>query len=1268
VVGLGSEAFPVTGRFSMRRQLGAGGMGIVYEAYDEERQEVIALKTMSRIDPALLYRFKHEFRALADMSHPNLVKLYELISAAGQWFFTMELVQGTDFVEWVRLPSVRWTGLRAAFRQLAEGVSALHEAGHLHRDIKPSNVLVRTDGRVVLLDFGLVADLHDWGERESTFGQLVGTPAYMAPEQATLRPLTEAADWYSVGVLLYEVLTGHVPFAHASAPERPRRGDSIEGDSHPTEPADNTETSPRVPPRNDWLRMLEAKQLSEPPPPSALVPDIPADLNRICVQLLQRRPESRPNGREVLRLLKATPTLRAGGAPTALASLAARPAAPFVGRRPQLVALTEALADVRRGHSVAVFVHGLSGMGKTSLLRQFLDSLPDRDQIVLLQGRCYEQESVPYKALDSVVDMLSHYLAGLSPVQQAELMPRDISALAQVFPVLGRVPVVAQAPRRLLESQDPHTLRRKAFAALRELLARIGDRKPLIVFIDDLQWGDPDSAAVLGDILRPPDPPILLLLAAYRSEDAARGILVSRLLESLSTSRTDGRLRLLPLEPLSTEEARELATTLLVAGSRGVADDLVDQIVRESGNHPYFVNELAKHAQSMPVSSWSDTPAAGISLNQVLQARTTRLPDYAQQLLETIAVAGRPILKALAFEASGLGSSAHGALDLLKEERLIRTSGESDAVYVESYHDRIREECLKQISEERRRAHHRGLAETFESRGQVDPEHLAVHFAGAGDYAKASYYAKVAADRAAAALAFERAAFLYERSRELVEHNEDEARFLSARAADALANAGRGAEAAARYLEAAAGAPAHQALEFRRLAAEHLLASGHMDEGLDVARHVLGMVHMRLPRTPQGALAALLVKRVRVRLGGLSYRERDLSEIPPRLLTMIDTCWSMALGLAVVDNIRGADFQARHLLLALRAGEPYRVARALAMEAGFHAVPGGPSQRRTAELVAAALSLAEKTGHPHALGLATMTEGMAAYLVGQWRRSAELCEQAIDILQERCVGVSWELASAQRFMIAALLFLGRLEEMHRRMPSLLEEAARRGNLYAATNLRTRMQHVLLLAADDPEASRRELDDAMRLWTAHGFHLQHYSALFGHVQTDLYVGDGAAALDRVRGSWKALKQSLLLRVQVLHIEVLHLRARCALAACRGGREDDRLLRLANQDARRINRHRMAWADPLAELVRAGVAARGGDPDGAIRRLSAAAAGFDAAEMSLHAAATRRQWGRLIGGTEGQELVRAAESWMTGQLITDPARMSAMLVPGVLDWTR
>src|SRR5215212_6742895 len=222
--------FRGTERFVLQRRLGDGGFGVVYEAHDRQKDAVVALKTLRHFTPDSLYRFKREFRSLADITHPNLVQLFELVSDADEWFFTMELVCGETFLEYVstelpdlsRRPTPQRSGdevpagparidrLDATLPQLIEGVAALHRAGCIHRDLKPSNVLVSAAGRVVLLDFGLLVDLAADATMQSL--QVAGTPAYMSPEQTTGQPLTPASDWYSAGVMLFECLTGALPF------------------------------------------------------------------------------------------------------------------------------------------------------------------------------------------------------------------------------------------------------------------------------------------------------------------------------------------------------------------------------------------------------------------------------------------------------------------------------------------------------------------------------------------------------------------------------------------------------------------------------------------------------------------------------------------------------------------------------------------------------------------------------------------------------------------------------------------------------------------------------------------------------------------------------------------------------------------------------------------------------------------------------------------------------------------------------------------------
>src|SRR5262249_16908901 len=147
--------------------------------------------------------------------------------------------------------------------------------------------------------------------------------------------------------------------------------------------------------------------------------------------------------------------------------------APFLGRDRHAQALADAFEITRRGSAVLVWVHGASGMGKSILVKRFVDALSQRGDAIVLAGRCYGRESMPYKAVDSIVDALSHHLRRLKRLEADALMPREILPLARVFPVLMRVEAVAAAPRRALEIPDPQELRRRAFGALRELFARV---------------------------------------------------------------------------------------------------------------------------------------------------------------------------------------------------------------------------------------------------------------------------------------------------------------------------------------------------------------------------------------------------------------------------------------------------------------------------------------------------------------------------------------------------------------------------------------------------------------------------------------------------------------------------------------------------------------------------------------------------------------------------------------------------------------------------
>ncbi|MGZ3461759.1 MAG: protein kinase domain-containing protein, partial [Archangium sp.] len=514
----------------------------------------VALKRLRRLDALTIYHFKQEFRSLADVTHPNLLGLHELFSIDDQWYFTMDLVEGVDFLEYVRgaseelpssvpsgppilpgdsglesgylstmrsqpkperdtrvygaevlqavppgselpphdsgdsgggtqvfgqvapapaesqslgtlpfgsglpsapvpmpgtdpsdpasaveaqqtevsggppvgswqLPERRHGGtldearLRKAMTQLVAGLGALHHAGKLHRDLKPSNVMVTHKGRVVVLDFGLVAELSRENVYRGPEMVISGTPAYMAPEQAVGRELTPAADMYALGVMLYEALTGGLPYGGSGRD------------------------------------MLLKKMSEDPPDPRTFNPQLPEDLCEISMRLLSRDPAQRMTGAEVLA--------RLGGEAGAVRAPEPLPRRDqdtgILGRERQLAAFAEGLTGARQGNTVLLFVHGTSGMGKSVLVRSFLDALSREGQAVVLEGRCYEREQVPYKALDSLIDSLTRHLM-LLPLSDAEqLLPRDILSLAGLFPTLKRAQVIASIPARE-PATDPHEL------------------------------------------------------------------------------------------------------------------------------------------------------------------------------------------------------------------------------------------------------------------------------------------------------------------------------------------------------------------------------------------------------------------------------------------------------------------------------------------------------------------------------------------------------------------------------------------------------------------------------------------------------------------------------------------------------------------------------------------------------------------------------------------------------------------------------------------
>lgn len=1198
-------------RFELLRKLGQGGMGVVYEAFDRIRNQRVACKTLRSLSADALLRFKHEFRALQDVQHPNLVTLGDLVEESGQWWLTMELVDGVDFLSHARDEA----RLRAALAELAAGLGALHAAHKVHRDIKPQNVLVTAAGRVVILDFGLI------GDTQAVDSAVVGTAAYMAPEQASGGRIEPAADWWSVGVMLYEALTGQRPFARPAA------------------------------------LAADGRLREELVPPRLRTPGIAADLDALCVELLSPEPARRPQGAEVLR------RLHAPAGPLAAAHLAAQSgAAPssvsFVGRRSELAALHDAFARRRSGEPGLFLVLGESGVGKSALVHELVAQLhAEVAELVVLSGRCYERETVPYKAIDGIVDALARYLKRLPKDEAAALLPRRAAALLQAFPVLGRVAVMPAAAAEAVETADPTEQRSRVFSALRELLTRLAARRPLLLTIDDLQWADADSLAMLAPLLAPPEPPALLLLATARPLDAGSPADVAAAVQRI------GAVQTLALGPLPPSDARALAERLLArspfAATRA-RPELVESVAVESGGHPLFIDALIQHAGSR-----DEGRAGRLRLDDAMAASFERMEGAARRLLALVSVAGRPLGQQTLSAAAALEPEVFGRIERgLRAAHMLRglppaalpDSGASEVDFVEPYHDRVRETLLARLPAEELRACHQRLASVLETSGRAEPEELARHFRGAGDLPRAARYTLRAAERAEKTLAFAHAARLFEDALSLAALEPEARAQAQVRLGEMRNAAGQPREAARAFLDAAQGAGSVQQLAYRQRAAELLLQNGVFGEGRALLAEVLRAVGLSFPVSGHGAFLRFLWLRLRLYLRGLRFAERAEPELLPRERLRVDACWSAAIGHLLFEPLQAMALHAQHLLLALELGEPMRIARALSVEAILRNFLGGRHQARADALIAESQRLGRAVGSAYVLGFSAMTQSLIAFHRGRLRDSVERACEAEAILRKHCPAASWELRACQGVKILNLGMMGRYGELAPVLEDFARVAHERGDSNAENNGQIWLL-VVCLARGEIDRARRISREMYELVSRTGSTMQEGNAFQGELMLTLYV-EPERALARYYEIWlPRLRRSSMRMSQPLRVWVLSTEGTARLHQTGSEFSPRRIRRIAEKLERAGSPQ--ALASSLA--LRAALAHRLGERCEAVRLATLLEASSQEAQYGMNAAIARYRQGQYLGEEAGRALRESAIAAMSAEGVRDPERFARTLLP-------
>jgi hypothetical protein len=1224
------------GRLSILGRLGEGGMGVVYEAFDAERRTRVALKTLTRMNAADVYRLKNEFRVLSDVRHENLVALHELWNDGDLWCFTMELVSGERFDQWVR-PRVGQEGgtsilhekrLRQTLPQLIDAVCAIHSAGKLHRDLKPSNVLVTPEGRVVVLDFGLAIDPEAGAVGQTlAHDDVSGTPAYMAPEQAAGRPATTASDFYAIGVMLFEALAGTLPFEG-------RAGE-----------------------------LLAAKQRDAAPRAAERAPGAPSDLEVLCSRLLARDPNGRPGALELRALLPVpapTRSSRSDGSRTTgtpHGEPRASDAAPeLIGREAELAILREAFAVTLEGQPVVLFVSGESGMGKSALCEAFLHDLRVQRGATVLAGRCYERENVPYKAFDPLVDDLSRHLRRLPDREAAALLPRDVHALVRLFPALGRISVVADAPKR--EIADPHEMQRRAFDAFGEMIGRLRDRQPLVIFIDDLQWTDQDSVRFMRHLLLRPEPPPALVLCAHRSEGADQNAYLGSMREAAADNRALS-LRSLGVGPLSEAEGLELTRKLLGGAP---PDSTARAIAKESGGSPFFARELALVAQRGSVP--------GLSLNDAVSAHVAALGDGARRVLQVLALAGQPLPASVVLSAAGM-PEGHREVDVLRAERLLRVStpGERERE-LECYHDKIREGVSAAMSPLRVRELAAGLAGALSNAAGTDPELLTRCLEEAGAPEAAGAQAAKGADAALEGLAFDRAARLYDKALELGTFDEARLQELRVSRANAFARAGRGVLAADAYLAARqgtqAGSEAHgQLTEF---AAKQLMICGQLERGRVLMAEALRRHGVSYPLSLAETVLALAYQRGRLRLRGTKLRERrPIDEKTTHRLAALQMVTHSSVR---SDFARSAAFTAMSLRDALDSGDSVAAGRALGWELGLSSMLGAPDEY-TQALVDRGEELNTRTGDLLGRTWLSFGRGWMRWMRGELDSALRDLDECIRLYSDHpeLDGASYDKPWMEWFRAGVLCYQGRFDLVAGPWLGQLESCWARHDLTLLPNLVGMQIAIALIASGRDAELEREIRRVEAVWKTAELMQQDTQLIGARIYMALSHADSAGAFAITSEFSARDRASAMGRVVLGDVELGLSGALAAYAQCLPqGRERRDLLHRAARGTARLERRQKSgpYAIISSEAARAAIACAEGNLEQAITVLRSLVgrAGTPGAPSPLFIECGRHHLGTLIGGDEGKSLVAEAEATLRKGGCVNPARLAATVVPGIV----
>ncbi len=744
-------------RYRLDPDVGRGGMGAVYRAHDSTLDRDVAIKMVSSLDLDTQgqARLLQEAQAIAKLNHPNIVSVYDAGQVDGgdgsAPYIVMEFVSGKTLYE---APPDDLEGILSVIKQVCLALDHAHSQGIVHRDLKPENVLIEPDGTAKLMDFGIARSV---ATRMTSEGEIVGTVFYLAPELALGQDFDGRADLYALGIMLYELTTGALPFAH-----------------------------------EDPLAVISQHIHTSVVPPKAKNPEIPPLLDSLIVQLMSKDPEHRPpSASDVFDYLERTDLLDpdAEGEKEILV-LDRIVRGRFVGREQELSEARSLWSKAAAGDGQTLLISGEPGIGKTRLMRELATHVEVTGGRALM-GACYAEGGAPYSPFAQILRKALEDGAGKGNGAGLDLPDFVLADLLSLAPELR--PYYPDVPPN--PQLEPESEQHRLFENVVAFCSTLSEKAPLMLVVDDAHWADSGSLSLMRHLARRIRQKRILLLATYREVELDEARPFNEVLLDLNRERLARRVK---LSRLSREQTKALLGALL---EDEITPEFLDGVYRETEGNPFFVEEVCKALVESGKLYYEDGEWHRPSMDELeipqsvkvaIQARVSSMPEEHQETLRMAAILGREFDYDTLAAASELEeSSLIEALEAAERAQLIDEAG---GVKFEFVHALIPTTLVESIHTLRRRIMHRQAAAAIEELRPEDFETLAYHHGEAGNDEQAWKYYTLAGDQAAKAYANQEAESHYRAALNLAEDDRDRASLLS-NIGVALASQGRFDEA-----------------------------------------------------------------------------------------------------------------------------------------------------------------------------------------------------------------------------------------------------------------------------------------------------------------------------------------------------------------------------------------------------------------------------------------------------------------------------------------